>query len=180
MRVVICGGGVIGSCTGYFLARRGVEVIIVERTGVANAASGRAGGFLAYDWCAGLPLDALARRSFTLHARLPGEIKGDWGYRRMSAYAGFVVPDSDVRRRVPSKLGWLSEGVIITTRLGTPETTAIVHPALFTRAVMQGARSTAAKRGRHRHRSPGGEPTVWGVEVGGGVIEADAVVIALG
>jgi len=64
MRVVICGGGVIGACTGYFLARRGVEVLIVERTGVANAASGRAGGFLAYDWCAGIPLDALARRSF--------------------------------------------------------------------------------------------------------------------
>ena len=41
-----------------------------------------------------------------------------------------------------------------------------------------GAQSTAAKRGRHRHRSPGGEP-VWGVEVGGGVIEADAVVPAL-
>ena len=183
MRVVICGGGVIGSCTGYFLARRGVEVIIVERTGVANAASGRAGGFLAYDWCAGLPLDALARRSFTLHARLPGEIKGDWGYRRMSAYAGFVVPESDVRRRVPSKLGWLSEGVIITTRLGTPETTAIVQPALFTRAVMQAAREHGAQLRSGAVTAivrRGGEPTVWGVEVGGAVIEADAVVIALG
>ena len=45
MRVVICGGGVIGACTALFLARRRVEVIVVERTGVANAASGRAGGF---------------------------------------------------------------------------------------------------------------------------------------
>ena len=32
MRVVICGGGVIGACTAYFLARRGIEVIVVERT----------------------------------------------------------------------------------------------------------------------------------------------------
>ena len=32
MRVVICGGGVIGACTAYFLARRGVEVIVVECT----------------------------------------------------------------------------------------------------------------------------------------------------
>ncbi|HEX5326731.1 MAG TPA: FAD-dependent oxidoreductase, partial [Acetobacteraceae bacterium] len=35
MRVVICGGGVIGACTAFFLARRGVEVIVVERTGLA-------------------------------------------------------------------------------------------------------------------------------------------------
>ncbi len=182
MRVVICGGGVIGACTGYFLARRGVEVLIVERTGVANAASGRAGGFLAYDWCAGIPLDALARRSFRLHAQLPGEIKGDWGYRRMSAYAGFVVPEGDVRREIASKLGWLSEGVIITTRLGTPETTAIVHPGLFTRAVMQAAQNLGAevRSGAVTGVVRQGQSAVRGVEVNSGVIEADAVVIALG
>jgi glycine/D-amino acid oxidase-like deaminating enzyme len=66
MRVIICGGGVIGACTAYFLARRGIEVTVVERTEVAAAASGKAGGFLALDWCAGTPLDALARRSFEL------------------------------------------------------------------------------------------------------------------
>ena len=88
-----------------------------------------------------------------------------------------------MRRRVPSKLGWLSEGVIITTRLGTPETTAIVHPALFTRAVMQAAREHGAQLRSGAVTAivrRGGEPTVWGVEVGGAVIEADAVVIALG
>ena len=47
MRVVICGGGVIGACTAYFLSRRGIDVIVVERTEVAAAASGKAGGFLA-------------------------------------------------------------------------------------------------------------------------------------
>ena len=50
MRVVICGAGVIGACTAYFLARRGIEVVVVERTEVAAAASGKAGGFLALDW----------------------------------------------------------------------------------------------------------------------------------
>src|ERR1700744_5559846 len=87
MRVVICGGGVIGACTAYFLSRRGVEVIVVERTGLANAASGKAGGFLALDWCAGTPLDALARRSFQLHAALREEIAVDWAYQRMNAYS---------------------------------------------------------------------------------------------
>ena len=64
MHVVICGGGVIGACTGYFLARRGIDVTVVERSEVASSASGKAGGFLALDWCVGSPLDALARRSF--------------------------------------------------------------------------------------------------------------------
>ena len=73
MHVVICGGGVIGACTGYFLARRGIDVTVVERAEVASSASGKAGGFLAADWCAGSPLDALARRSFALHARLHDE-----------------------------------------------------------------------------------------------------------
>src|SRR5712671_5605808 len=110
MRVVICGGGVIGACTAYVLSRRGIDVIVVERTEVAAAASGKAGGFLALDWCAGTPLDALARRSFGLHAALPNEIAGDWGYRRTTAYSGFVAPARDARRRVAAELEWLSDG----------------------------------------------------------------------
>ena len=43
---------------------------MIERTGIANAASGKSGGFLALDWCDGSPVEALARRSFALHARL--------------------------------------------------------------------------------------------------------------
>src|SRR3954470_12714893 len=73
MRVVICGGGGIGACTAYFLALREVEVIVVERTGVACAASGKSGGFLALDWCDGSPPAGLARRSLKLHARLAAE-----------------------------------------------------------------------------------------------------------
>src|SRR5689334_24918289 len=132
MRVVICGGGVIGACTAYFLRRRGVEVIVVERTGVANAASGKAGGFLARDWCSGTPLDALARRSFELHAGLTREIGSDWAYQRMTAYSGAVVSDRDHRRNRPASLGSLSDGVMIAGQLGTPDTTAIVHPHKFT------------------------------------------------
>ncbi len=70
MRVLICGGGVIGAAIAYFLSRRGVEVTVVERTGLACAASGKSGGFLALDWCDGSPLGPLARRSFALHAEL--------------------------------------------------------------------------------------------------------------
>ena len=183
MRVVICGGGVIGACTAYFLSRRGIDVIVVEGTEVAAAASGKAGGFLALDWCAGTPLDALARRSFALHAALPSEIAGDWGYRGMTAYSGIVVPERDARCHTPAALDWLSDGVIIASRLGTPETTAIVHPHAFTAAMMQAAQGHGAElhRGRVtgivRH---GDGSSVRGVEVDGGVVAADAVVVAMG
>src|SRR6476619_7023704 len=106
MHVVICGSGVIGACTAYFLSRRGIDVTVVERTEVAAAASGKAGGFLALDWCSGSPLDAMAQRSFGLHAALPHEIAGDWGYRRMTAYSGFVVPSATpVATSRPSSIG---------------------------------------------------------------------------
>jgi glycine/D-amino acid oxidase-like deaminating enzyme len=182
MRVVICGGGVIGACTAYFLGRQGIEVIVVERADVAAAASGKAGGFLALDWCVGTPLDALARRSFHLHAELASELSGDWGHRPMSAYSGFVMPDRDARRHKPSELDWLSEGVMIAGRIGTPDTTAIVHPRKFTAGMMAAAETLGAevRHGRINGIIRHADGKAQGVEVDGNVIEAEAVVIAMG
>ena len=84
--VVVCGAGVIGASVAYFLARRGVAVTVVERSGVACAASGKSGGFLALDWCDGSPLEELARASFALHAELARELGTDYGYRRMDTF----------------------------------------------------------------------------------------------
>ena len=77
------------------------HVTVVERTEVAAAASGKAGGFLALDWCAGTPLNALARRSFELHAALAHEIGNDWGRRGMTAYSGLIsqIPTRAVEGR---------------------------------------------------------------------------------
>jgi glycine/D-amino acid oxidase-like deaminating enzyme len=96
---LICGGGVIGAAIAYFLSRRGAEAIVVERTEVACAASGKSGGFLALDWCDGTALEALARRSFALHARLPEEIGGDWGYRTLDTFGGVIGRDAIIGPR---------------------------------------------------------------------------------
>lgn len=49
--VIIIGGGVIGACSTYYLSKhKGFRVILIEKTGIACAASGKAGGFLALDW----------------------------------------------------------------------------------------------------------------------------------
>lgn len=183
MHVVICGGGVIGVCTAYFLARRGVNVTVVERAGIAAAASGKAGGFLALDWCRGTPLDALARRSFELHDALPKQVGADWCYRRMTAWSGFVTGENIARRHVSDAFGWLAKGVALTSQLGTTETTAIVPPRTFTSAMMTAAQNHGA---RHLHGAVAGlvrshdESAVRGVSLGDGIIEADAVVVAMG
>jgi len=180
MQVLICGGGVIGASIAYFLSSRGVKPIVIERTGVACAASGKSGGFLALDWCDGTPLQALARRSFALHAALPERIGGDWGYRRLTTYGGSVG-----MRSGPSAvdLPWLSDGVAIERQLGSTETTAQVHPAEFTAAMMRAAQAQGAelRMGRITGIVRGtGSARVTGVEVDGARLEGDAVVIAMG
>jgi len=178
MHVLICGGGVIGASIAYFLSRRGVETTVIERTGLACAASGKSGGFLALDWCDGTPLEPLARRSFALHARLVEEIGNDWNYRPLTTYGGSM----GLRRQASAQeIDWLSDRVNVNQRLGSTETTAQVHPAKFTTAMMQAAQAQSAglQLGTVTgvvHRGP----RVVGVEIAGEKIEGDAVVIAMG
>src|SRR4051794_18038258 len=180
MRVLICGGGVIGASIAYFLSCRGVAATVIERTGLACAASGKAGGFLARDWCDGTPLEALAHRSFALHTRLAAEIGGDWGYRRLTTYGGSAGLG---RRSNVRGIDWLSPGVALNQQLGSTATTAQVHPERFTAAMMRAAQAQGAElrlgqvTGVVRRRGGTG---VAGVEIGGKIVDGDAVVIALG
>ena len=180
MRVLICGGGVIGTAIAYFLGRRGAETIVVERTGIACAASGKSGGFLAQDWCDGSPLAALARRSFALHAALADTLDGDWGFRRMTTFSGTAV-SGIAYRSGRHRLDWLSEDVAVDQRIGSTESTAQVHPAAFTRAMMRAAEAHGARlrAGTVTGLVRRGE-TVAGAVVDGEPVEADAVVIAMG
>ena len=182
MRVVVCGGGVIGASIAYFLSCRRAVPIVVESTGVACAASGKSGGFLALDWCDGTPLEQLARRSFELHGRLAAELDDDWGYRRMLTYAGSAATEGRTRRRPEFSISpWLADSVTLDRRLGSTDTTAQVHPAQFTRALMQAAQAQGAefRQGRVTGLLRTGT-TVTGVETSDGRIDADAVVIAMG
>jgi glycine/D-amino acid oxidase-like deaminating enzyme len=180
MRVLICGGGAIGASIAYFLSCRGVEVLVFERTGLACAASGKSGGFLALDWCDGSPLDAMARRSFALHAELPERIGEDWGYRRLVTYGGFAGAQAGGGAR---RVAWISEDVAVDRRLGSTETTAQVHPGAFTTAMMRAAEAQGAQLRRGcvtgiTRRKAG--DVVAGIEVDGEIVEGDAVVIAMG
>jgi glycine/D-amino acid oxidase-like deaminating enzyme len=179
--IVICGGGVIGAAIAYFTSRRGTQATVIERHEVAGSASGKSGGFLALDWCAGSALDQLARRSFELHSELSSELGNACGYRRLTTYAGYAAEDHSARGAA-SRL-WLSDRVAITGQLGSPDTTALVEPRAFTTCLMRGAEGRGAIL-RHEAvvdlmRSASG--AVRGVALASGeVVEGDAVVIAMG
>ena len=180
MRVLILGGGAIGVSIAYHLAARGADVIVIERSAIACAASGRSGGFLAMDWCDGTPLMHLARRSFELHAELAEAYVGEWGYRRMTTYGGTVGASSTTASR-GARLGWVSPNISINGRLGSIGTTAQVQPAAFTIGMMRAAEARGAElrlgnvTGLLRR---GGD--VVGVDLDGEALEGDAVVIAMG
>jgi glycine/D-amino acid oxidase-like deaminating enzyme len=78
-------------------------------------------------------------------------------------------------------LQWLSDAVTITQALGTPKTTAQVHPGRFTAAMMRAAEAEGAELLRGRVTGimlRNGRAT--GVEVDGAAVGGDAVVIAMG
>ena len=126
--VVVVGAGAIGVCTAYYLTSQGVgKVAVVEKTGVACAASGKAGGFLALDWGDGGPLQELARKSFQLHAELAEQFGNPWEYRRLNTIAikHFTrQKDRTTCKRAP----WVDGASEREQVLGSPDTTAQVTP----------------------------------------------------
>ena len=177
--VVICGAGVIGASVAYFLARRGVRATVVERSAVACAASGKSGGFLALDWCDDSPLGPLARASFALHTELARTLPSDYGYRRVDTLmlrAREHAAAPGVHRITPP--AWLDGAGAVLGALGSTETTAQLHPARFTKALLDASGATlrigcvedlVEREGR-----------VSGVRVDGTMLQADTVVLAMG
>lgn len=179
--VVICGAGVIGSAIAYYLSLRGVAATVVERCEVACAASGKAGGFLALDWCDHSALGPLARKSFNLHAELAETFGEAYGYRRMTTLAARGNTPSVGRPELPEELAWLDRQATPYAVLGTPETTAQVHPARFTQTLLQQALDRGAKLVIGAVEGVDvADGRVQGVRVDGDVLRADAAVIAMG
>ena len=90
-RIVICGGGIMGCATAFYLSELmaegdgDVSVLVVDCDGeAASQASGKAGGFLASDWSTGF-LGLLAQKSFELHSGLADALGAETiGYRSVS------------------------------------------------------------------------------------------------
>ncbi|TVU35839.1 hypothetical protein EJB05_17746, partial [Eragrostis curvula] len=187
-RVVICGGGVVGACTAYFLSTHAAAPTVptlFEKCAPACAASGKAGGFLALHWCEFTPpLLALARASFALHRRLAATLDGAtaYGFRPLHTLS-ICAPETGPGSPHPLLPSWVDPAASAAPprELSTPDTTAQVHPGLFTKAVL--AASGADVVIGEVERVVVRDGRVAGVAVkgrDGSVVEADAVVLALG
>ena len=140
LNIVICGGGIIGVCTAYYLSQRDnvSSITIIERYKIAGCASGKAGGFLALDWCDDGWLRPLARKSFELHTEL-GQKYGDrYLYRPTIAYSvkSTYSKDAFQHKQKPkyTDLQWLNSSNCAITKqsaLGSKQTNAQLHPRLF-------------------------------------------------
>lgn len=123
MKVIISGCGIIGSSIGYYLDQAknvpGQNITMVDACMPASSASGKAGGFLALDWCDGTDVEELARMSYALHEELAKTFQAD--YRKMNAYSGVYTRRAEIVRR--GKIGWY-------------DTTAQVHPKKLTLALV--------------------------------------------
>ncbi|KAG0466153.1 hypothetical protein HPP92_017733 [Vanilla planifolia] len=190
-RVVVCGGGVIGVCTAYFLACKSagcLSVIVVEKSSIASAASGKAGGFLALDWCDGTPVSELARASFLLHRQLADLLDGPrtYGYRPLTTLSLSVSASATSGSRTSALPPWVDcPTASMLRKIGTPETTAQVHPQLFTRALLSFATAEHGVQVVYgdvqRIELNGTGDCAAGVSFRDGrTLSADAVVLALG
>ena len=148
---------------------------------VAHAASGRAGGFLALDWCDGQETGPLARRSFLLHKELDTEL-GGCGYRAMRTLSLEVQPQRNGRKEAVAP-DWVDGQTKHTRTIGTTETTAQVHPRLLTKSLMTRAEKLGARL--VQAEVVGGQldqsGSVTGVKLSTGeVVEADIVILCMG
>lgn len=182
MRVVICGGGIMGCATAYYLVvKQGIkDVTIVERVEIAGQASGKAGGFLAKDWCDSR-LSGLAEKSYSLHEQLSSELGCDIGYRQVDTISVYAQTGKS-SGKVEGTPDWLDGNVRSVDRIGNTSSTAQVHPKLLTEAFLSKAKEGGAKViiGSVEGVILDGQ-TARGVRLADGAeIPADKVVIALG
>ncbi|KAG4304982.1 hypothetical protein PORY_001657 [Pneumocystis oryctolagi] len=151
--IVIVGGGIIGSTTAYYLTRHPkydpsyISITLIEGTGIASAASGKAGGLLALDWH-GKETSSLAKLSYELHEKLAKEYDGEniWGYRKLDTLQIVSSVSSKRVNTLPKELKWIdAEKVSDVSVLGTTSTTAQVHPYHFTKTIFSLAQEKGVK-----------------------------------
>src|SRR3954468_10745389 len=198
--VVVVGGGIVGAACAYALAEAGARVRLCERAFVASGSSGACeGNVLAWDKELERELP-LALRSAELWAALAEQLPDDFEYDRKGS---IVVAETDAelaasaeRARVLAGLGVPGE-VLDAAALRREEPHAAhdlpggvlypgdaqLEPRLATAALVRAAVRLGAELSLDTAvvrivREPSGRAI--GVETGGGLITAGAVVVAAG
>lgn len=197
--VVVIGGGIVGAASSYFLARRGLRVVLLESDELAHGATGRNLGFI---WMhtrkVGPELDLVMPTRSGLED-LPGELGADFDLRCNGGLIFFqderqlpVMREFVEQRRAAGVPMELLDGVQARELVPVlPESVlgatycpldAQVDPAAFVRAFASAARREGAevREGTPVRRVVRENGRVTGVETDGETILADHVVLATG
>jgi glycine/D-amino acid oxidase-like deaminating enzyme len=125
--VVVIGGGIIGVCTAFFLARKGVPVVLCEKGEIAGEQSSRNWG-----WCRKMGRDPrelpLAIEALRLWPEMNNLTGAETGFRR-SGIAYLCRTGDEIRKRE----AWLEQAGKpnqLDTRMLTRDETARVLPGL--------------------------------------------------
>lgn len=166
------GGGIQGAAVAFYLSKNGANVIIVEKSFVAAAASGKAGGFLARNWGHGCTVE-LQEKSFDLLVDIVKEL-GILSYREIKALT------VDGNKEGTNDASWLDRRAKSSLMVDTA--TAQVTPVDLTEAYVKAAISMGAElkiANATGIKTERGE--VVGVEIEGeNVLETRKVVVCLG
>ena len=123
------------------------------------------------------------RQGLTLGVRIAwgGTCASTRKVARLTTYGGSASARDGRPRRNAHGVDWLSDSVAVDRRLGSTDTTAQVHPGQFTAAMMRAAEAQGAELRLGRVTGLVRDAArVKGVEIDGGIIEGDAVIIAMG
>ena len=110
MDAVVVGGGVVGLSSAYYLARRGVDVTVIERASVGAGNTGRANGGVRAQFSSPVSV-ALSTESIAVWEDFEAEFGVDIGYRR-PGYLFLVREESTAEQ--------FRENVAEQNRLGVP------------------------------------------------------------
>ena len=188
-QIVIVGGGITGVSSAYYLAtRRGIKTTLIDPVGIAPAASGKAGGFLAFDWNDGSPTGPLTRTSFGLHQELADTLGAtNIDYRRLTCEA-VATNGGGVSKPSQKKLDgiqWADLGSVGSRPMGGTDTIAQVHPKKLADALWVEAQRVAGSEllidSVESLEMDEASKRVVGVRLRSGVTRAcDAVLLAMG
>ncbi|TFL17165.1 NAD(P)/FAD-dependent oxidoreductase [Jannaschia formosa] len=114
---VVIGGGIVGTCAAWWLARAGQKVVLVEKGAIGGEQSSRNWG-----WCRQQNRDArelpLSTRSLELWERMGAEIGDSLGFRRSGL---LYLSDDEAEIEGWAKWGRFARGEGVDTRMLTAE-----------------------------------------------------------
>ncbi len=198
--VVIIGGGIAGASAAYFLARAGVQrVLVLERSAVAAGASGRASGLVVFCEANHPGQAALLKASADFYADWEREIGGPSAITRVGALMPVSAPDvaslerevgimqeagHDVRLVGPDEVARLAPAWYrddIAAAAYSPGS-GYIDPPMVTTALMNRARALGVRvyQGAEALAIDVEGGRVTGVTANRGVVKAPVVIIAAG